>query len=159
MQEADLALVVPKVSDPAYFDRLLKFCRGHTIGLLVSLSDLELPLLARQRERFLEVGTLPVISSPESVDLCFDKWRTLEFLRKHGQLLPHTYLLLGEVCAALARGDISFPLVVKPRWGTASIGIEYPDDVEELEMAYRLVRSALPAPFSPRPAPPIQTAA
>ncbi len=28
---------------------------------------------------------------------------------------------------------------MKPRWGSASIGIEFPETMEELELAYRLV--------------------
>ncbi len=42
-------------------------------------------------------------------------------------------------------------MVLKPRWGTASIGIEYPENPEELELAWqlghlRIMRSALAAP-------------
>jgi carbamoyl-phosphate synthase large subunit len=48
---------------------------------------------------------------------------------------------------ALARGEIAFPLVVKPRWGSASIGIEYPEDDEELELAYRFVKKILARTF------------
>jgi len=34
---------------------------------------------------------------------------------------------------------MTFPVVVKPRWGSASIGLEFPEDMEELELAHRLV--------------------
>ncbi len=71
MQEADRAFIVPPVYDPEYFDRLLALCREHQVRLLLSLNDLELPLLARQREKFLAVGTIPVVSSPAVIDLCF----------------------------------------------------------------------------------------
>jgi carbamoyl-phosphate synthase large subunit len=52
---------------------------------------------------------------------------------------PRTYLDLDEAREALEKGEISFPVVVKPRWGSASIGLEFPADLEELELAYRLV--------------------
>jgi len=40
-------------------------------------------------------------------------------------------------------GDLSFPLVVKPRWGSASIGIEYVEDERELELISRLSNKRL----------------
>ncbi len=33
---------------------------------------------------------------------------------------------------------MKFPLVIKPRWGSASIGIDFPEDMEELELTYKL---------------------
>jgi carbamoyl-phosphate synthase large subunit len=147
LQEADSAFVVPLVKHLDYFDTLLAICQEHQVRLLVSLNDLELPLLARQRARFLEVGTLPVISSPDVVDTCFDKWATAKFLQGCGLPVPNTYLSLAEARRALSHGEIAFPLVIKPRWGTASIGIEYPEDDEELELAYHLVKRRLARTF------------
>ena len=68
--------VVPPVSDPAYVDVLLELCRRQRVGLLCPLNDLELPTLARVRDRFLAAGTIPVVASPAVVDLCFDKLAT-----------------------------------------------------------------------------------
>ena len=143
MQEADRALVVPPVTSPDYVDNLLAICRDNKVALLISLNDLELGLLARQRERFLQVGTIPVVSSPDVVDTCFDKWATVKFLRDSGLAAPQTYPTLPEARAALEQGDLSFPLVIKPRWGSASIGIEYLEDEHELELAYQLTKQRL----------------
>jgi carbamoyl-phosphate synthase large subunit len=38
----------------------------------------------------------------------------------------------------LESGELSFPLVIKPRWGSASIGIDFPEDMRELELSYEL---------------------
>jgi carbamoyl-phosphate synthase large subunit len=147
LQEADEGFVLPPVNQIDYFDVLLDLCQRHRIRLLLPLNDLELPLLARQRDRFLQVGTLAVISSPKAIDTCYDKWATFEFLESYGIPAPKTYLSLAEARQALARGEIAFPLVVKPRWGSASIGIEYPEDDEELEIAYRFVKKLLARTF------------
>jgi carbamoyl-phosphate synthase large subunit len=145
--QADKSFIVPLLNHPAYIDVLLSICQRHRVRLLVPLNDLELQLLARHRARFLAVGTLPVISSPEVVSTCADKWETLNFLKACGLEIPNTFLSLADASAALARGDVIFPLVVKPRWGSASIGIEYSDDDEELELNYRLARKRLPRTF------------
>jgi len=143
MQEADRAFVAPPVRDPLYIDYLWSLCRAHRIRLLIPLNDLELPVLSCCRDRFLAAGTIPVVPPPEVVDICFDKWATLEFLRRCGLRGPSTHLSLSAAREALLHGALSFPLVVKPRWGTASIGIEYADDDSELVPAYKVVRSRI----------------
>jgi carbamoyl-phosphate synthase large subunit len=143
LQEADRAFVVPPVSDPSYVDVLVKLCRLHAVGLLFPLNDLELPIIARARERFRAVGTIPVVSGPEVVDLCFDKLATFERLDAMGVPVPRTWASLAEVRGALERGEAAFPLVVKPRWGTASIGIVHAESMEELDLAWRLGHLAL----------------
>jgi carbamoyl-phosphate synthase large subunit len=147
LQDADKAFLVPRVNHPDYFDTLALICQKYQVRLLFPLNDLELPLLARQRKRFLGIGTLPVISSPTVVDLCFDKWATLQFLNSCGLTVPKTYASLIEAHRALAQGKVVYPLVVKPRWGTASIGIEYAEGEEELELSFRLVRKRLDRTF------------
>jgi carbamoyl-phosphate synthase large subunit len=144
LRQADQSFVLPPINEAGYIDTLLSLCRRHRILLLISLNDLELPILARHSARFLEVGTIPVISSPQVVDTCSDKWGTFKFLKGSDLEAPETYLSLAEVREALARGETSFPLVIKPRWGTASIGIEYSDDYQELELGYALAKKRLP---------------
>jgi carbamoyl-phosphate synthase large subunit len=143
LQEADRAFIVPQSSHPEYFDRLLDICQQHQIGLLISLNDLELPLLSQQRDRFIAIGTVPLIASPTAIDICFDKWKTYQFLKQNNIPAPKTYRSLPDALEAITIGELKFPLVVKPRWGTASIGIEFPQDSEELELAYRLVKKRL----------------
>jgi carbamoyl-phosphate synthase large subunit len=147
LQEADQAFVVPPIDQPGYMASLLTLCHQHQVRLLIPAHDLELPLLAWQRAQFLEIGTIPVISSPDVIDTCFDKWATAQFLAQCDLAVPYTYLSLGAARQALERGEIIFPLVVKPRWGTTSIGIEYPEDDDELEMAYKLVKKRLARTF------------
>ena len=132
LKQADQSFLIPSVDQAAYIDTVLSICQQHGVLLLISLNDLELPVIAKHRTRLLEIGTIPVISSPEIVNTCFDKWETFEFLKASGLDTPNTYLSLSDALESLARGDITFPLVVKPRWGTASIGIQYCEDDEEL---------------------------
>ncbi|MEG4519591.1 MULTISPECIES: ATP-grasp domain-containing protein [unclassified Microcoleus] len=147
LQEADESFLLPPINHSEYFEKLLDICQEKQVRLLIPLNDLELPYLAKQRDRFLAIGTIPVVSSPEAIDICFDKFATFEFLQKLGISAPQTYLSLAEAREAIQQGKISFPLVVKPRWGSASIGIEYPEDDEELELAYRFVKKSLMRSF------------
>ncbi|MDZ8050442.1 MAG: ATP-grasp domain-containing protein [Aulosira sp. ZfuVER01] len=143
LQEADEYFLLPPIHHSDYFDNLLDICQQKQVRLLIPLNDLELPYLAEQRDRFLTIGTIPVVSSPEVINICFDKFATFQFLENIGLSSPKTYLSVRAVQEAIQQGEITFPLVVKPRWGSASIGIEYPEDDEELELAYRYVQKKI----------------
>jgi carbamoyl-phosphate synthase large subunit len=147
LQEADVSFLLPSVNHHDYFDKLLYICEQKQVRLLIPLNDLELPLLAKQRDRFLKIGTIPVISASEVIDICFDKWATCQFLNTLGIATPKTYLSVNQAKAAIKKGEINFPLAIKPRWGSASIGIEYPEDEEDLELAYRFVKKAINKSF------------
>ena len=46
---------------------------------------------------------------------------------------------LEDCKKALAEGEIAFPLFMKPRWGSGSIGLESIADMEELDIYYGLL--------------------
>lgn len=143
MIEADRAFVVPRVTEPDYPDRLLEICAKHAVKLVVPLNDLELPVLAAQRERFAALGTRLVVSAPHVIDVCFDKWATYRFLKDRGLPGPRTFVTVAEAAAALERGELDVPLVVKPRWGSASIGILEVEAATELASAHRQIQRQL----------------
>ncbi|WP_111414433.1 ATP-grasp domain-containing protein [Billgrantia lactosivorans] len=138
VNEADIALTLPRVDSAGYVDRLLDVCRELRVGLLVSLNDHELALLASARERFAAAGTQVVVSCPEVIERCFDKLATLTFARRLGVAGPYTVTTLEAARSALRIGRLAFPLFVKPRWGTASIGVERVENREELELVWQL---------------------
>ena len=140
LSAADERVLVPAVYDERYVDALLEICETHKIDALISLNDLELPILADKKDLFDEVGTMVLVSSPKVVDICFDKLKTSQFIESLGLKSPKTYVNLETALAALETGQLQFPLVIKPRWGSASIGIEFVDNVEDLKIIYELIR-------------------
>ena len=143
LQKADKAFIVPRVDREDYVDTLLAICEDHQIGLLVPALEPELSLLAMNRARFLAIGTVPLVSTHEITATCCDKLATSNFLSNCGLLVPHTFHSLAAARTALSRGDIAFPLVVKPRWGVSSIGMHCPNDDEELELFYRVTKKQI----------------
>ena len=49
LQVADVKLQVPAVYDPNYVNITLDICKENNIDALISLNDLELPILAEQK--------------------------------------------------------------------------------------------------------------
>ena len=80
-----------------------------------------------------------VVSDPSVIDIAFDKYKTARWVESLGLTAPKTYVRLEDARKALAVGEIAFPLFMKPRWGSGSIGLESIADVEELDIYYGLL--------------------
>lgn len=136
LSAADLKEIVPAVYADDYIDKVIDICRRDHVDILISLNDLELPIIANNKERFEKKGVIVVVSSPEVIDICFDKYKTARWIESIGLNSPRTYVRLYDAKEALAKGEVSFPLFLKPRWGSGSIGLETVGDMEELEEVY-----------------------
>jgi len=131
LQVADVKLQVPAVYDPEYVNITLNICKEQKIDALLSLNDLELPILAENKARFEELGVKVIVSDPQVIDIAFDKYKTAQWVEALGLVAPKTYVRLEDAKKALAAGEIEFPLFMKPRWGSGSIGLESIADMEE----------------------------
>ena len=139
LQAADVKLQVPAVYDPKYIDITLDICKEQKIDALISLNDLELPILAENKTKFEALGVKVIVSDPEVIDIAFDKYKTAQWVESIGLNAPKTYVTLASAKEALNKGEIAFPLFMKPRWGSGSIGLETIDDMEELDIYYHLL--------------------
>lgn len=139
MAVADRKFIVEAVYAEGYIDSLLNICAKNKVNALISLNDLELPLLSERKAEFEQIGSKVIVADMSAIDIAFDKKKTVEFANSIGIKTPKTFTNLTEALIALEKGELSFPLVVKPRWGSASIGLEFPTNHEELELAHRLL--------------------
>lgn len=136
--DADVAVQVPAIYSPDYIPSLLKIVTENNIKAVISLNDLELPILSEAKNQIEALGTKVIVADEHAIKIAFDKWETVKFLEENNLKSPKTFIDLAEAKKAIERGELKFPLVIKPRWGSASIGIDFPEDMEELELAYRL---------------------
>lgn len=139
LQVADVKLQVPAVYDPKYIDITLQICKEQKIDALLSLNDLELPLLAENKARFEAEGVKVIVSDPKVIDIAFDKYKTAQWVESLGLKSPKTFVRLEDAKRALQTGELVFPLFMKPRWGSGSIGLETIADMEELDIYYNLL--------------------
>lgn len=133
---ADRHFHVPRFEEPGYLAALLAICKEHAVRLLCASNDLELALLADNARRFRAIGTIPVVAAPHVIALCQDKWAAFGWLRSIGLGTPDTFASLADARRAIADGRLAFPLLIKPRFGTSSIGVERVDNERELQLAY-----------------------
>jgi len=136
---ADKSVISPLIYDDGYIPFLLNYCRENRIDILISLFDIDLLVLSKNKEKFAEIGTRVIVSDPETIEICNDKWKTYNFLKKNGFNVPKTYLKLEDTILALDRGEIKYPVIVKPRFGCGSIAMSIAED--EMALLYYFRRN------------------
>lgn len=136
--DADVAIQVPAIYSKEYIPSLKNIIKEHSIKAVISLNDLELPILSQAKQEIESLGAKVIVSDKSAINIAFDKWETVKFLEQFGLKTPKTFINLQFAKDAIASGELKFPLVIKPRWGSASIGIDFPETMEELELAYKL---------------------
>ena len=100
LQVADVKLQVSSVYESDYIDVMLDICKKYNVDAIISLNDLELPILAEQKARFEMLGIKVVVSSPEVVDICFDKYKTTQWVESLGLKASKTFVKLADAKAA-----------------------------------------------------------
>lgn len=140
---ADKATVSPLISDKSYIPFLLTYCKENDIKAIISCFDIDLPILSENKEKFRQIGTTVVVADSEFVEACNDKWKTYQFLTRNDFLAPKTYIDLSEAISALHRGDLHFPVMIKPRWGMGSIAVYEAETEEELKVLYEKTKRKL----------------
>ena len=136
LSAADIAVQVPAVYADDYIDKTIQVCKQYDVSAVLSLNDLDLPILSEHRGRFEEIGVRLIVSDQRVIDICFDKYKTAQFIESIGLKSPRTFVDYQEAQKAIESGELSFPLVLKPRWGSGSIGIEFVKNQVELEEVY-----------------------
>ncbi len=87
-------------------------------------------MLAANKSKFETIGTKVIISDKRVIDICFDKYKTLIFSESISCVKIPTFLNPRDALKFKeSNPDCNF--LLKPRWGSASVGIEYLEDVDD----------------------------
>ncbi len=130
---ADEAYLVPRISDPSYFDTILDICNKSEIKAITTLIDPEIEILSSHREDLLARGILPLCPAHWTARLCFDKYEMFKYLKSKGVRTVLTYNSMESFREGLGCGEIAFPVFVKPISGSGSVGAGRANNMEELE--------------------------
>lgn len=143
LEVADEGVVTPIIYDKNYISFILDYCKKNNIEALISLFDIDLPILAQAKELFQKEDIRLIVSDYEVTQICNDKWRTYQFLLQNQLNTPKSFIKLQEAENSLSENLIQFPLIVKPRWGMGSISIFKAENEEELRVFYKKVKREL----------------
>ncbi len=133
---ADETYLVPRISDAGYFDRILDICKKSEIKAITTLIDPEIEILSKHRDELLNIGILPLCPAEWTAKLCFDKYEMFKYLHSKGVRTVLTYNSLEGLKEGLEKGEISFPVFMKPISGSGSVGIGKVNNWEEAEAKF-----------------------
>lgn len=115
-----IAYKIPKVSDPGYIKALLKVCAEEECKLLFPGLDTELAILSKNIAEFKKIGTTVVVSRPEVIEIANNKFLTYQKLSTNNISVPKTCYLDDYLSN---KQGIKFPAVIKPTFGSRSLGV------------------------------------
>jgi carbamoyl-phosphate synthase large subunit len=108
---ADDFVLMPRADAPDLWTFVERALRESRIDIVVPSLDETLPGWAERKQRLRDAaGVHVVLSDPDTIAVCRDKWRTYEFFRGNGIPTPATSL------------EQKYPLL-KPRVGRGGIGV------------------------------------
>jgi carbamoyl-phosphate synthase large subunit len=120
---------VPRFDDPQYVPALQELCREFDVGAVVPLTDLDLEILGRARQE----ARLPAfVPDAEIARATFDKYETHLLLQRYGLPSPPT-VLPGDPVP-------SYPVMIKPRWGSGARSIFRAEDEREAVFLAQYIR-------------------
>lgn len=127
---ADKPLLLEPAGSEKYIRNLIKICKEYEIDLVIPFIDPELEILAAHKnEMIAKCKTLVLISDPEIVKIGSDKLLTWKFFKSNGIPTPNTWTKRDFMVVP----NSEFPVILKPRFGSASKGIKICNTKDEVE--------------------------
>jgi len=131
---ADKHYFVPEITDDSYIDTIVDICRVENIQAVLTLIDPEIAILSKNRKIFENFGIKVLAPYFDTAKLCFDKYEMYKHLIKHQIATVTTYGTLDDFLLDFDARKIQFPVFVKPRTGSGSVGARRINRLEDLKM-------------------------
>ena len=143
LTRADKFVITPNIYDESYVDFLINYCLQENIKAIIPLFDIDLAVLSKNKNRFKENNIKVIVSDENVISICNDKWNTYKTMLSLGLKQPQSFISLCDVHDKITNGELSFPLILKPRWGMGSIAVMEADTIEELDVLYNKIKKKI----------------
>lgn len=131
----------PVLQPSQYLDFLETYLKRHPHHVLMPMEEDTLLLLARNRERFQNITSLPCADHHHLL-FARDKLKVLKRAEALDIPIPRTFEIDNMAEAKPLSKQLEYPVVVKPRVGSGSAGVEYVEEPAQLPAALaRVFRS------------------
>lgn len=122
----DAGFIIPPINSENYLNRLIQICSENKIDLIIPFIDPELPVLAKSKTIISEVAdAVALVSDPDVIEIGHDKILTAKFFQEHGIPTVETWLAKSYTWQG-------YPVIVKPRFGSAGKGVHECRQPQEL---------------------------
>lgn len=140
---AGKAFIMPRISEPNYISSIIDVCNKENIALVVPTIDTDLLLLSENKEYIqAKTNAKVLVSDTRVVRICRDKINTQKFLEDNGFKTPKLY-----TDVEIKKGELDFPLFIKPRSGSSSVNAYRVNNKRELKAFMNIVKQPIVQDF------------
>jgi carbamoyl-phosphate synthase large subunit len=116
--------ITGKLEESNNFEKFIMLIKSNKIDVVLPGNEYDVLTLSKNKSLLESVTKAIVIVSPEkTIELANDKWQAYEYFKNRNVSIPKTYLVTNETNLENILREIDFPVIVKPRFGTASRGV------------------------------------
>ncbi len=134
---ADKQYIVPRIDSPNYVNTILEICKKENINAVTTFIDPEIEILAKNRKKFEALGAEVLAPYENTAKLCFDKYLLFKHLQEHNIPTVMTWGTLDSFTRSYNEKKVTFPVFVKPRTGSGSVGAGIIENYEGLAKAMK----------------------
>ena len=135
---ADKQYLTPPIDDISYIDTILEICKKENINAVTTFIDPEIEILAKNRKKFEALNIEVLAPYEETAKLCFDKFKMFKHLKAHNIPTVATWGTITDFDKEYKNNTVNFPVFVKPRTGSGSVGAKKITNYNELVEAINL---------------------
>ena len=122
------SFLIPHYTHKFYKETILDLCEKQNVTGIISLLDPDLSVLAEMQDSLIQAGVLAIISEKSIVDATFDKWEMTKIFEENDIPTVASWAMPQDFLKDLRLGKATFPVMVKPRQGSGSRGLNYVED-------------------------------
>ena len=126
----------PVDNEELYVQELTKLCKEQQIGIVIPVIDPEIFILSNYRDQMLAEGINVIVSDKRVLDICYDKLQMNAFLSSNGFLVAQTFTDIDSFIKAYNEGRITFPVIVKPVYGSGSVETSIVDNLDKVKSLF-----------------------
>ncbi len=143
LQVADRFKTIVRVTDADYISQLLEVCISNNIRLVVPTIDTELDILSKSADLFNDRGIKILVCESVINQIFRDKRNSQSFFESNDIPTPHLYST--EEAMSLSLNE--YPLLLKPAYGSCSIGVTKVNNQKELSFFLEYLDDAIVQEF------------
>ena len=130
--QCDVAYIVPFASEEGYLARLEEIIIKENVSIVFASVEKEVAFLAQHKAEIEAMGVVCLVPDQEVLAVCFDKYKTQQFLNDNGFTAIPCIYTDNEAATRQFADEHGFPLIRKPVMGYGSKGLSIICAQEEL---------------------------
>lgn len=119
--------------EESYIEEIVEICKKEKVAMLIPLYEKEFTLLNLNRHIFKSIGTELLLSEEKVISICNNKLNTYKFFKDKHINTPETFSKGDMEDILKHKGNITYPLIIKPLDGMGSQGVYKINSKKQLE--------------------------